>query len=59
MKKKASRGKGRPVKNEVEPIDAKPDGLVKAIFVAADSKLKKQRILVANRAPVKKKEDKP
>lgn len=50
MKKKASRGKGRPVKNEIEPIDATPKELAKAIFAAADSKLKKPRILFANQA---------
>ena len=55
MKKKTTRGKGRPVKNEIEPIDATPEELAKAIFAAADSKLKKPRILFANQAPVKKK----
>ena len=55
MKKKASRGKGRPVKNEIGPIDATPEEIAKAIFAAADSRLKKPRIF-ANQAPVKKKD---
>ena len=42
---KAKRPRGRPVKNIIEPIDATPEELARAISLAADKKLAQKRKL--------------
>lgn len=42
-KEEAKRPRGRPVKNIIEPIDATPEEIAKAICLLADKKLSEKR----------------
>lgn len=43
MSEKAATPRGRPVTNQVDPIPATPEEVAKAIFRAADKKIKKPK----------------
>ncbi len=42
-KQQTKKPRGRPVKNVIEPIDATPEELARAISLAADKKLAQKR----------------
>ena len=42
-KEKTKRPRGRPIKNVIEPIDATPEEIAKAICLLADKKLNEKR----------------